>query len=836
MSINKLITGKGLSEHQSQNIPKKAYPKSQLDSSDLIKHYTEESFFVVDADLKIITFSEKFQEKYTRYLGRDIIKGQNILSYAPTMRLEIAKNIYKQVLQGQTLEVEVALPGPDNTIYSTINKYKPIYDNQKHIIGVFVACSDITPTRKAQNETQKSEENYRAIVENSVNAFFFSDHDGSVIDVNDAAVKMFGYSVVEIKRLNRNDLIDHTDSKFVKDLEEQEKTGSMKGEAIGIRKNGENFAVEISSTFYKDFNNEIKAGTFINDISARKKAERRVELNEKRFRSLVENSTDMLILSDKDDVIEYVSPAFEKLTGYEPSEVIGKRNLDFLHPEQAEEIKEITQKLLENPGISIPRQNRIKHKGGHFIWIEGCVKNLLLDENVHAIVSNYYDITERLKAAEELRRSENSLKTIFENTTEAFLLIDGHGKVKAFNSNARIFAFLNTPNEIEIGQDALNFIADDRKEVVMALFEKAFAGEIIQFDRLYEKEDSKTWIDFSIRPVVEDDIITGVCVTGVDITGRKKAEEELRKRELRFRSILENSHDMLFLFDADGKVEFLSPAIEKAFGYTNGEEEIHHILDSIHPEDLQYTIEQLRHVFESPEVPVSMTFRKKKRAGSYIWLEGTLTNLLHIPDINVVVANFTDITERKHFEENQALYVSIVNLSEDAIFSQSLENKIITWNKGASKLFGFSADEVLGNDCHLIIPQNRLCEEDEIFEKIKQGISVENFETQGRKKNGELIYISLTVSPIRDSKGNIKGASKIARDISDKKRAEDAISNNEKRFRSLLQNSNDGLSLMSIDGVMLEISPAGKKITGFDEHEMIGQARYDLIHPDDLQD
>lgn len=947
-------------EQQAKNPDTQEMP---LDSKDLLLHYTEESFVVVDSDLKIVNFNNKFQEKYSYYLGKEIIRGQNILSYAPTTRLEITRNIYHKVLQGGTLEAEITFPTPDNTFYSTLNKYKPIYDSNNLIIGVFVSCFDLTPTRKAQLETRQSEDKYRAIVENSIDAFFFSNYDGSVIDVNGAAVKIFGYSAEEFKQLNRTHLIDHSDNRFINHLEEREKTGRMKGEAIGIRKNGEHFPIEFSSTFYTDVNNEIKVGTFISDISARKKAEKKVELNERRFRSLVENATDMLILSNKDGIIQYVSPAFEritgftlnevlsnqelvkshihadyltdvgktlteslskpnvplsilmqfqhkdghyiwlegvitnrlddenvsaivsnyrdislrkiaeakavksekkfqalvensgdiivlstregyisyvspafeKLTGYHPSEVVGKSIITLMHPEQAEETVEITQRLLENPGLSIPRLNRIIHKNGSFIWVEGCVTNLLYDENVNAVVSNYHDITERLQAAEELKQSETNLQTIFENTSEAFLLTDRYGKVKAFNSNARTFAFLNTANEIEIGKDALNFIADDRKEAIAALFDRVLSGESIQFDRLYEKANGKVWIDFSIRPVEEDGEIVGICVTGRDVTARKQAGEELRKRELRFRSILENSHDMLFLFDVEGKIEFLSPAIEKAFGYTNKEDEIHHILDSIHPEDLEHTITQLKHVFQIPELPVSITFRKKNKEGNYVWLEGTLTNMLHVPDIKVIVANFKDVTERKHFEEEQALFVSIVNSSEDAIFSQALDNKIITWNKGAAKLFGYQPDEAIGNDCSIIIPSNRLHEEGEIFDKINQGISVEHFETQRRKKNGELIYISLTVSPIRDIKGNITGASKIARDVSDKKRAEDAIRNNEKRFRSLLQNSNDGLSLMSIDGVMLEISPAGKRITGYDESEMIGKARYDLIHPDDLE-
>jgi PAS domain S-box-containing protein len=958
------ISDNSLSASQGPEIAAKLQKSTELfECNDLLMQYSEESFLIVDTDLKIVNFSHNFRKQYQQYFGKEILKGKNILDYAPASRIEIARSVYQKALQGETFEIEIEFPVQNNTSYSCLNKYKTIYNSKAQVIGVFVSSSNITPTKNAQLELRKHENKYRSIVENSIDAFFFSNPDGSILEANNAAINIFGYSADEFKLLSRRDLIDH-DLNFIAHLQERQTTGKMKGEAIGIHKNGDRFPLEFSSILYQDINDETKVGTFISDISFRKNAEKIVELSEKRFRALIENATDFILLTDSsglvlyaspafvrvtgfsladildnpqlvvtsihpdyaeevkttyyeslinpgvpisrilqfrhksghyiwlegvitnllDDenvgavvsnyrdisrrkaaeanaikvenrfqslvenaediiillnaegVISYVSPAFEKLTGFSATEIIGGLNMPLMHPDQAYETRGIFERLLKTPGLSIPRTNRLKHKDGHYIWVEGYITNLLHDENVQAIVSNYHDITERIKAAELIRQSEINLTTIFENTSEAFLLMDANRIVKAFNSNAKKIAFLNKNNELEIGYDTLNFIAESRKEFIKAMFDKAFGGEHLQYDRMYKYDNGETyWVDFSIKPVMEDDKIAGICVTGRDITARKVAEEELTKRELRFRSILKNSHDMLFLFDADGKIEFLSPAIEKLFGYENHEEEIQNILDSIHPNDFENAIQQLRVAFHSPDVPVSITFRKQKKDGSYVWLEGTLTNMLHNPDVNVIVANFRDITERKQFEEQQSLFVSIVNSSEDAIFSQSLDYKIITWNKGAVKLFEYTPDEAIGNDCSIIIPSNRMHEEFEIFDKIRAGISVEYFETQRKKKNGELIYVSLTVSPIKDPKGIVTGASKISRDVSDKKRSEDIIRNNEKRFRSLLQNSNDGLSLLTVDGIMLEISPTGKKIIDVEDDEMIGQARYDLVHPDDLE-
>ncbi len=940
-----------------------ANPVGVIVCDDLLMRYTEESFLILDAELKIVNFSHNFHKQCSTIFGTEIIKGKNILEYTPAYRLESARKLYRKVLQGETLEIELELPGQNNVSYNCLNKYKPIRDDRGQIIGVFVSSVNTTPTKNAELEILKQEDRYRSIVENSMDAFFFSNVDGSIIDANLAAVELFGYSLEELQQLNRIDLIDHSYRQFFEHLKEKSITGKMKGEAIGIRKNGERFPFEFSSVLYTDVNSETKVGTFISDISIRKNAEKILGLSGKRFRALIENATDIILLTDEkgkvkytspsferitgfsfdelndnpdlivanihpdylgmirktyfealehpgvpisrlvqfqhkaghyvwlegvitnllldenvgavvsnyrnvsrrkaaeakaskiehrfqalvenagdiivltnaDGIVSYVSPAYEKLTGFSLDEIVGRINVSLMHPEQAKETKGIFEQLLAKPGSFLNRLNRLKCKDGSYIWVEGYLTNLLNDDSVQAVVSNYHDITERRQAAEHVRQSENNLKTIFENTTEAFLLTDANRIVKAFNSNARKIAFLNRDTELKTGYDILNFIADDRHEVMRGMFDSVLGGQHIQYDRKYIDDNGETyWIDFSIKPVTEEGQITGICITGLDITARKLAEEEIVKREQKFRSILQNSHDMLFLFDTDGKIEFLSPAIEKAFGYTNRDIDIQYILDSIHPDDFEHVMHQLRLAHDSPDIPVFVTLRKQRKEGDYVWLEGTLTNLLHIPDVNVIVANFRDVTERKLFEEQQELLVSMVNSSEDAIFSQTLDSKILSWNNGAVKLFGYLTDEIVGNNCSIIIPSNRLQEEAEIIEKITQGISVEHYETQRRTKNGALIYISLTVSPIKDSKGNITGAATIARDISDKKKTEDIIKNNEKRFRSLLQNSNDGLSLLTVDGIMLEISPTGKKITGFDEDEMVGQTRHDLIHPDDL--
>jgi len=134
-----------------------------------------------------------------------------------------------------------------------------------------------------------------------------------------------------------------------------------------------------------------------------------------------------------------------------------------------------------------------------------------------------------------------------------------------------------------------------------------------------------------------------------------------------------------------------------------------------------------------------------------------------------------DITERKHAEQVGQRLVSIVESSDDAIISKDFHGLITTWNAGAERLFGYTAEEVIGKPVTILIPRDRRHEETKILERIRRGERVEHYETSRRRKNGSLVEISLTVSPVRNGEGKIVGASKIARDITERKRSEDRI-------------------------------------------------------------
>jgi PAS domain S-box-containing protein len=145
-------------------------------------------------------------------------------------------------------------------------------------------------------------------------------------------------------------------------------------------------------------------------------------------------------------------------------------------------------------------------------------------------------------------------------------------------------------------------------------------------------------------------------------------------------------------------------------------------------------------------------------------------------DLIGAVNMLIDITDRKRADEVKRLLSSIVQFSDDAIISKNLEGIIKSWNAGAERIFGYTAGEAIGQSVKILIPPDRLNEETEIISRIRRGERIEHYETVRRRKDGSLIDISLTVSPIMTTDGRVIGASKIARDITERKRSQAHIS------------------------------------------------------------
>jgi len=241
------------------------------------------------------------------------------------------------------------------------------------------------------------------------------------------------------------------------------------------------------------------------------------------------------------------------------------------------------------------------------------------------------------------------------------------------------------------------------------------------------------------------------------------------------RTFLDSALDCIITMDASGRVQEFNPASERVFGFSRSEAVGKELAELIIPPRLRERHRQgLARYLKTGEGPLIgklIEIEALRRDGSEIMVALAI-NATQVNGSPIFTAYLRDITERKRAEETNRRLAAIIESSGDAIISKDLDELVTSWNKEAERLFGYSADEIIGKPITVLVPPDRHNEELGIIERLRQGERVLRYETVYFRKDGTALNVSLAVWPIKDETGNVIGASKIARDITERIRTE----------------------------------------------------------------
>jgi PAS domain S-box-containing protein len=389
------------------------------------------------------------------------------------------------------------------------------------------------------------------------------------------------------------------------------------------------------------------------------------------------------------------------------------------------------------------------------------------------------DVTERLESRAALKASELRFRRLFEAAQDGILLLDPISR-KITDANPFMAQLLGYTREEFLGKELWQIGLLEDEQAGQAAFRELQNSGYIRYDDLplQTKDGRAVEVEFVSNLYYEDGHQVIQCNIR-DITERKQAEAALRESEERFRRLLETLPVAAYTCDAEGLITYFNERAVEAWGRTPKlNDPVERFCGSyrLYSSDgaqiphgqcwMALAIKENK-VYEAREIVI------ERPDGS------RLTVLAHVSPfyseagkllgaVNIVV----DITDRKQAEAVMAQMAAIVESSDDAIVSKDLNGIITSWNKGAQKLFGYTAEEVIGKSITILIPPDRENEESYILDRIRRGEVVDHYETVRRHKDGSEIDVSLTVSPVRDKTGKVIGASKISRDISERKRTE----------------------------------------------------------------
>ena len=301
-----------------------------------------------------------------------------------------------------------------------------------------------------------------------------------------------------------------------------------------------------------------------------------------------------------------------------------------------------------------------------------------------------------------------------------------------------------------------------------------------------------------------------------------KRTEQLRKSEEHFRLIAENVADLIAIVDPQGNRLYNSPSYERLLGYHKDELQTTIAFTQVHPEDRAKVIAAAREVTEAGTGHV-LEYRMRHKDGSWRTLESHGVPFRNASgQIGGVLTVARDVTERKRAELSIMRLAAIVESSDDAIIGKDLDGCITSWNKGAQRVFGYAAGEMVGTSVTRLIPADRQQEEEQILGKLRRGESVEHFETLRQTKDGRTINVAVTASAIKDVTGTVVGVSKVARDITGRKQSEEKLRESQRLLQSTLDALSAHIAILDEAGIIIAVNAVWKNFA--EANDFMGRA------------
>jgi two-component system CheB/CheR fusion protein len=370
----------------------------------------------------------------------------------------------------------------------------------------------------------------------------------------------------------------------------------------------------------------------------------------------------------------------------------------------------------------------------------------------------------------ELNRLNSDLTNLQTSTKLAIVLLGRDLTIRRFSVQAeKQFNLLATDVGRRITNVRHNLVLPDLEE---------FIGEAISNVRESEREVLDTngrWYSLRVRPYISlDNKVDGAVIVLIDINALKRTESEIKEARDYAEAIIETIREPLIVLDEKLRVQTANRAFYEEFQVSPDETQ-NRLLYELG--NRQWDIPRLRTLLQEI-LPNNHQFHDFDVEHEFQHI-GRRTMLLNARQVaadgkqaSLILLAIEDITERRRGEEAARRLAAIVESSDAAIISKDLNGIITSWNRGAEKLFGYTAEEAIGHSVTMLIPAERFDEEPGILARIRRGERIEHYETIRRRKDGTILEVSLTVSPIVDNQGHVVGASKLARDISKRKQAE----------------------------------------------------------------
>jgi len=621
---------------------------------------SEEKYRLIfeNSPMGLISFDEKgviqaCNNSFAQVIGAPIDKliGLNMLKL-PNLKMVSA---IQKALNGKPGFFEGSYQSITGNKVSTGRAYfAPMDVGDGRIHGGVGIVEDITDRLQIADALNRSEEKYRNIFENAQEGIFQTYVDGTYRSANPTLAKMYGFESPEELMKSRTDISKEVYSdpnergKFLKMMKKQ---GFVRGYEYEVkRKDGSLIWFYEDARAIKDEHGQIQYFEgFVVDITARKQAEDTLRNSEEKYRAVVDNGFEGILIINFEGTILFANPSLIKNFEYENlDEIIGKSVFNFIAPESIPQAIEDLTQMAQGMKLDVAHYFGITSKGNK-IRFESIGK--IIDYNgIKADIISVRDITAKKQAEEALQKSEEKYRAIFENVQDVFFQTDLSGTICEISPSIKHFSDFSRDEVIGTPVSDLYYYPDEREILMDAILKN---GELRDYElRLRTMHNKMMYVSLNATLVTDSNgMPTHVDGALRDITERRLAEEKVRKIGKHYQAIIENAPDGIVLLNEMGNFRYISPAGKKMFGYEVAEEIKGNPAEYTHPDDLPMVLSNLGRIMSDPSHISTIQYRFGGKKGNWIWIESTMRNLLADTNVESIVINFRDITDRKQAEE-----------------------------------------------------------------------------------------------------------------------------------------------------------------------------------------
>ncbi|XES77817.1 MAG: PAS domain S-box protein [Candidatus Bathyarchaeia archaeon] len=735
-----------------------------------------------------------------------------------------------------------------------------------------VICRDVTRRKKMEKrlkqytenlellveekagKIKESEQKLRAILDASPDALMVFDPEATVLDCNEATVKMFGYGdKSELIGKNGLDLASEKDQQRITEVAENllMHGGASKNiEYEFITKNGAQFPGEFSLSVIPD--DQGKPACFVavtKDISERKKAHEELLSSEREYRKLAQqielaqerityerdkaqtylDVADVLLLAlDPEGNITLLNRKGCSILGCEIEPVLGKNWFDLFVPPEEKTVQLCAHKLRLKGKTSRPEhtENIVVCAGGErriIGWRHTLVRTRWGE--VIGTLSSGEDITEQKMVQEALKESEEKFRGIVENSSDVIMLTRSDASISYLSP--AIFELTGyTPEELYVDESQI-FHPDDVQKIGATL-SRALQGERgsnFQY-RVVTKAGETRWVSHSWSPIFEHGKVKLVVSIVRDITEQKRLVNDLQASEERFRAISNSASDAIILVNKEEEVVYWNPAAEKTFGYTEKEAVGKKLPKFIGVPNEYQSYTNIFEQFAQEKLSLkNFELYAWRRNGTDFRIELSLSSIL-LKEKNCILAVVRDISERKKMEDALKRERDMLeNITQNIGAGLTIidRNYRILW---ANKYLKRLAPKAENSLCYSVYNHlDNVCPDCGV-KKVFEGAAYDAHEYCIRRPNGEAVWSEIIVTPIKDQQGNVTSALELTVDITEKKQLQEKLLEEKNKLEAVTENINAGLLIIDRNYNIIWLNKHGKQIYGDVEQKKC----YSTIH------